>query len=59
LVGLVEKQFVDSRLQMSLMKTGLGELLGILLGKHEEEIIEVVKKATVSQSGKGRKKIVA
>jgi hypothetical protein len=58
LVGLVEKQFVDSRLQMSLMKTGLGELLGILLGKHEEEAVEVVKKATVSQSGKGRKKTV-
>jgi hypothetical protein len=58
LVGLVEKQFVDSRLQMSLMKTGLGELLGILLGKHEEEVVEVVKKATVSQSGKGRKKTV-
>lgn len=59
MVTLVEKQFVDSRLQMSLMKTGLGEMLGILLGKHEEEAVEVVKKASVTQSGKGRKKIAA
>lgn len=59
MVTLVEKQFVDSRLQMSLMKTGLGEMLGILLGKHEEEAIEVVKKASATQSGKGKKKIAA
>lgn len=59
LVTLVEKQFVDSRLQMSLMKTGLGEMLGILLGKHEEEAVEVVKKASATQSGKGKKKIAA
>ena len=59
MVTLVEKQFVDSRLQMSLMKTGLGEMLGILLGKHEEEAVEVVKKASATQSGKGKKKIAA
>jgi hypothetical protein len=39
-VSLIEKQFVDSRLQMSLMKTGLTEMLGILLGKHEEPLLE-------------------
>ena len=35
-VTLIERQFVDSRLQMSLMKTGLAEMLQVLLGKHEE-----------------------
>jgi len=43
---------------MSLMKTGLGELLGILLGKHEE-VVEIVKKATVTQSGKGGRKLLS
>jgi hypothetical protein len=35
-VALIERQFVDSRLQLSLMKTGLGEMLQVLLGKHAE-----------------------
>lgn len=38
MVTLIEKQFVDSRLQLSLMKTGLTEMLQVLLGKHEEPV---------------------
>lgn len=45
-VTLIEKQFVDSRLQMSLMKTGLAEMLGVLLGKHEESASASVSEAS-------------
>jgi hypothetical protein len=45
-VAMIERQFVDSRLQMSLMKTGLGEMLGVLLGKHEESASVSVSEAS-------------
>ena len=35
-VAMIERQFVESRLQMSLTKTGLAEMLKVLLGEHEE-----------------------
>lgn len=45
-VAMIERQFVDSRLQMSLMKTGLAEMLGVLLGKHEESASVSVSEAS-------------
>jgi hypothetical protein len=46
MVTLIERQFVDSRLQMSLMKTGLAEMLQVLLGKHEESVSASVSEAS-------------
>jgi hypothetical protein len=45
-VTLIERQFVDTRLQMSLMKTGLAEMLQVLLGKHEESVSASVSEAS-------------
>ena len=59
-VAMIERQFVDSRLQMSLMKTGLGEMLGVLLGKHEESasvsVSETSNPASVDTEKKKRVK---
>lgn len=57
-VTLIEKQFVDSRLQMSLMKTGLAEMLQVLLGKHEEtaSVSEASNPASVDTEKKKRGK---
>ena len=36
-IGLIDRQFMETQTQMKVMKTGLGEMLGILLGKLEED----------------------
>jgi len=60
MVTMIERQFVDSRLQMSLMKTGLAEMLQVLLGKHEESasvsVSEVSNPTSVDTEKKKRGK---
>ena len=36
-ISLIDRQFMETQTQMKVMKTGLGEMLGILLGKLEED----------------------
>jgi hypothetical protein len=59
-VALIERQFVDSRLQLSLMKTGLGEMLQVLLGKHAESApVSEASNLTVDTEKKKRGKKAA